>query len=138
MKKFATLPKPIRSKDPVAILTAVCDAIREEPKRYDQGTYLEQQAGNTVRGDDYFPQCGTVCCVAGWVNILTGARDRTYEHQRALATETLKLEYEEASELFDAEPDDVRLRHDVTPRQHAADGIKHIKRFVLKKWGKKI
>lgn len=135
---MAKLPRPIKSKDPVVILKHVIALIKAEPKRYDQSTYMETPKMHCARGTEHFPACGTICCVAGWVNIVAGKSDRTYGHQEGLAKGALGLTESEAYELFDGSPPAVRSRAESTPRQHAADGIKHIKRFVLKKWGKKI
>lgn len=139
MKKAANakLPKRVRSKNPIVILKAVIRAITEEPKRYDQSVFRSTRSHSLHRERD-FPACGTICCVAGWVNTLTGDFPKSKIGEWDTARQTLALEKEEAMFLFDMTPDGVRNRNSVTPRQHAADGVKHIKRFVLKKWGKKI
>lgn len=135
-KKLA-LPRPIKSKNPVVILRHVIKAIKAEPKRYDQGTYVELR-GSGLYDESYFPSCGTVCCVAGWVNIIAGKPHTNYTQQATIAADVLGLDDIDEHELFNGSPYGVRRRDDVTPQQHAADGIKHIKRFVLQKWGKKI
>lgn len=135
----AKLPKPIKSKNPVVILRHVIKAIKEDPKRYDQSTYLnEKDTDGDYRPKNYFSQCGTVCCVAGWVNVIAGKNHRNYARQPITAQRVLGLSDEEAMRLFSGSPPEVRRRDQFTARQHAADGIKHIKRFVLKKWGVKL
>ncbi len=137
MKKLAPLPKPITSKNPVVILKHVCKLIKAEPKRYDQYESLVTEKNSLgFKGSDYFPACGTVGCVAGWVHLVTGGRRSG--PVLSSARHILGLSEEEADDFFAAHPLGVRSRSEVTPRQHAADGIQHIKRFVLKKWGKKI
>lgn len=139
MKRTAALPKPIKSKNPVVILKHVIKAIEEEPKRYDQGTFIEiKNTKSTFREDEDFPGCGTICCVAGWTNIIAGRGRLRYSRQERSAQNVLGLTECEADELFDGSAPGIRDRSDVTPEEHAADGIKHIKRFVLKKWGKRI
>lgn len=138
MKKSAKakLPKPIKSRNPIMILKAVIRVIKAEPKRYDQSELITH-IGDGTCNESEFPICGTIGCVAGWTNILTGARGR---QQLSLerAGRLLHLTPGERFELFTGAPPLVRRRGLVSPRQHAADGVKHIKRFVLKKWGKKI
>lgn len=131
------LPKPIKSKNPVVILRHVIRAIEQEPRRYDQSTYVERRSG-TFRDDDYFPECGTVCCVAGWVNVIAGKPYTNYDKQADTAQQVLHLSGEEAHALFTGNPSGVTLRRRTTAKQHAAEGVKHIKRFVLQKWGQKI
>jgi hypothetical protein len=135
----SALPKPIRSKNPVVILKHVIKVIREEPRRYNQGTWrtTTRSKDAVLHNSDYFPKCGTVCCVAGWVNHLTGQRAHGFGNSGA-ARKTLGLTLEEARALFDGEPHGVQSRWRVDAHTHANQGIKHIKRFVLKKWGKKI
>lgn len=132
------LPKPIKSKNPVTILKRVIQIIHDEPKRYDQSDVIQRKEDyRDPEYADFFPTCGTVCCVAGWTNILTGASKASVRNMDR-AARILDLTTEEKHELFGGVPYGVRQRSHVTPRQHASDGIKHIKRFVLKKWGKKL
>lgn len=65
------------------LLADVCQAIREEPARYNQETWLEQDedeirdilvdAGGKVKP----PACGTMACRAGWIATLSGAKGGT-------------------------------------------------------------
>lgn len=139
--KSSALPRRVTSKNPVVILRHVIKAISEEPRRYNQGEvvvrYSKDELEESLRLRDYAPRCGTVACVGGWVNVLTGVRPFE-EDDLGIAAKRLHLTDAEADEFFQGCPPGVRLRSSVTARQHAADGIKHIKRFVLKKWGQKL
>lgn len=132
-----SLPKPIKSKNPVVILRHVVKLIQEEPKRYNQLFYRSEQGKDGGEATADYPACGTICCVAGWVNTVTGKQSYP-DNEWERAENTLGLDPDESLELFRSEPDDVRPRDQVGAQKHAADGIKHIKRFVLKKWGKKL
>lgn len=129
------LPKPIKSTNPVVILRHVIKAIEKEPKRYDQSAFFDQQISPDDR-DDYFPACGTVCCVAGWVNVLTGQNNLDYSNQEDTARAVLGLTFSEAWEFFAGGA--VKSRSTIGARRHAKAGIAHIKRFALKKWGVKL
>lgn len=140
-KKLAPLPR-VRTTDPVKILQAVINVIREEPLRYDQSVVVTK---------DYYglkPACGTVCCVGGWVNVLTrasAASPVSLSLQRA--GRVLKLTDDEEGQLFDSEPSLdpqgysqkprpwTRLDTKAAARQHMQAGVRHIKAFALKKWG---
>lgn len=135
-KTQSALPKPIKSKNPVVILKHVIKAIQAEPKRYDQGTFIDIAHEHSGRHRGYFPSCGTVCCVAGWVNVIAGNNWKDYDAQSSVAAKTLGLTWDETDDLFSG--DAVGWRSMLGPKKHAAEGIKHIRRFVLKKWGKKI
>lgn len=137
--KRTALPRRVTSKNPVVILKHVIRAIQQEPKRYDQSEVVMTNHWDDEPDpkDTYYPSCGTVACVGGWVNLLTGATKHNQDDLMR-AGYKLKLTPEEQNFLFDGSPADVRKRWTVTPRQHAADGVKHIKRFVLKKWGVRI
>lgn len=128
------MPTRVKSKNPVVILKAVIKAIQEEPKRYDQSIVYVRHNSGSDRQPDYFPSCGTVACVAGWVNILTGVRNK-YDVYRA--GEKLGLEDTvEMNKLFGIGR--VPWRKDMTPEAHAKAGVAHIRRFVKAKWGKNI
>src|SRR6266436_4093148 len=137
--KRGTLPKRTRSTNPVVILKHVIQAIRDEPKRYDQSTFIERidsaGTGPYPVSLKSFPRCGTICCVAGWVNQIAGDGNLAYEQQEFAAKTILGLDWIEAEDLFSVSA--VPSRTSLGPRRHAQAGIKHIRQFVLKKWGKK-
>lgn len=138
MKSKSALPKRVTSKNPVVILKAVIKAIQQEPKRYNQSEIVSRfNKREIAHSQGYAPTCGTVACVGGWVNVLTGV-SRREEDRLSIAAQTLGLTTREADMLFIGNPAGVPLRGNVTPEQHAAAGVKHIKRFVLKKWGQRI
>ncbi len=139
MKRDPNLPKLIKSKNPVVILKAVIKAIEEEPRRYDQGTYINRiDSQFRQKETSEFPACGTICCVAGWVNTLTNPEPLSYDEQEEAARDTLRLSWDEALELFDGAAVPDRMPGRVGAHRHAKAGVKHIKKFVLEKWGKVI
>lgn len=130
----------MRTTDPVKILQAVINVIREEPLRYDQSVVVTK---------DYYglkPACGTVCCVGGWINVLTRASAASrVSHNLQRAGRILKLTDEEEGQLFSSEPvldpqgyinnQWVRYATRTAARQHMQAGVRHIKAFALQKWG---
>lgn len=147
------ITEPISAYD---LLTKVCEVITEEPKRYNQGNWV-------LRGQqiDYenlpMPSCGTVCCVAGWIETLVESPQRAERLSQAFdstldhfpisldAANLLGLSIEDGDELFDSEvlyrlfdddyedfdgpPDDFPDRG--TP-EYAALGVRHIQNFQAK------
>lgn len=59
----------------VQVLQFVKKAVRKEPTRMEMGTWMAAYAGRIFDGfyaNSPLPQCGTVACLAGWINIATG------------------------------------------------------------------
>jgi hypothetical protein len=56
------------------VLRELQKAVRQEPRRIDMADWQQAFAGKSSWrfGPDPLPQCGTVACAAGWLNILTG------------------------------------------------------------------
>ena len=142
-KQKSSLPRRVRSTNPVTILKAVIRAIEEEPRRYNQSLVVERREeeddGYCPRARDYWPSCGTVACVAGWTNLLTGA-SKDEQESLSRAEDVLGLTYDEGEQLFhESAAGPIRSTYPgdrgPTPRAHARAGIRHIKRFVKAKWG---
>ena len=133
-------PKPIPytdSKDPVVILSHVARAILDEPKRYDQTVWRAKKDDPTDDVYDYilasrYPACGTICCVAGWVCEVTKTPVRRVASVSAQAAHALGLDYWSARGLFDGGEVDGMLGS----RQHAKNGVEHIRKFAKDTWGK--
>lgn len=135
------LPKLRKNAKPWEILAAVCKVIADEPRRYDQSRWLVRVTdGSDLIPKGYFPECGTVACVAGWTCIINRRVPENNMVVEDKAQKILGLDYKEREELFDvnAAGQDRRTRNETSPRVHARRGIAHIKRFVKKKWGKKL
>lgn len=144
------MPRPIKSRDPIVILRTVIRLIKEENKRYDQAEIVCSVKRRADRDKGYFPACGTTACVAGWVNIITGAKTVTQQNNLERAARILKLTKDDGKgptwpDLFDGMPIlDPRAGggyrgsgqyRDEGPRAHAAAGIRHIKAFARARWG---
>lgn len=149
------VPKLTRPTTAYALLSKICTLIKEEPKRYNQGSWirLRFEWEGTGQSDEWldrmFPACGTVCCVAGWVETLRTSpvvvnileEDSAYfSRVAAAARRTLGLTSKEAGKLFSGDAID-ELGEGDTPLQgtpeYAALGVKHIRAFQ-KKHAKKL
>lgn len=96
--------KETLSAKAIRLLRKVEAHILEEPKRYNQNTVCEIYSPARIKqrkgwgGDvSFIPPCGTVACIGGWVNVLSG-------HRRSknldLAKKTLGLTEEQSDRLF--------------------------------------
>lgn len=65
--KFKKIPVS-RAKTAWGLMLDVRRAIKNEPKRADMTTIAESRVGDDVA----VPPCGTVGCVAGWIQLLSG------------------------------------------------------------------
>ena len=92
------------------LLTDIMQVILEEPKRYNQGTWLEDYRLEDRTQREILalntPSCGTVACVAGWAITLkykdiSGVRSQWATAE--LARFLLGLSYDQATELFDGD-----------------------------------
>lgn len=130
------LPPRTRAKTPIAILKAVVKAIRAEPRRYDQGDWLDVwKPGDDVRRGwpkpATMPTCGTVGCVAGWVATLTRPkRERYPRHSTVLkrAIRALRLEDWQAGELFEGQA----VAGTPGTAAYVEAGVQHIEAFMRK------
>lgn len=133
------------------LLTKVCAVITEEPKRYYQGDWIisRDHTDNPIKLHRVeMPACGTVCCVAGWIETMRVGPAHTVDlaessmrrHIKAhvVAARTLGITSEEAVPLFNAEAiQDLSDRLGVPQppigsTEYAALGVKHIKAFQRK------
>lgn len=96
--------KPIkraRAKTAWNLCEAVCEAIVEDPRRYDQGTYVDQHSLFEVAQDRGLPECGTVACRAGWIVALhDGGIKVRYGAIRNRANKILGVEPWQTQDLF--------------------------------------
>ena len=123
-----------KAKTAYGLLSEVRRAILDEPKRYNQEFFISRKSeGND--GDDAFPTCGTIGCVAGWIATLTS---------RKLMSEA-EVEHRAVRLLGDDVPHETLFRGDAiqesvgrpgTPR-YARAGADHILKFQ-KKWEKEL
>jgi hypothetical protein len=92
------------SQDRVEILCVVCEAILDEPKRYDQGEWvLVVQSCYDDAPRERFPACGTIACVAGWTVIVTheaGGDAELPAETEWVARQRLQLTAAQADVLF--------------------------------------
>lgn len=89
----------------VKLLRKIQRHILAEPRRYNQNLWREE----VDPADDNHPACGTIACIGGWANVLTGhgagSSGSWWQAQTALG-----LTCEQAGRLFDsvsAIPDDM-------------------------------
>jgi hypothetical protein len=61
--------KPYLSRRVVRLLRKVQAHIREEPQRFDMGTWIASGA-DIGSVSDRHPPCGTVACIGGWMQLL--------------------------------------------------------------------
>ena len=64
--KLAPIRKA-RARTAWDLCRAVCAAILEEPKRYDQSTFCSRYDAEEVADNPELPACGTIACRAGWI-----------------------------------------------------------------------
>lgn len=145
MKSQSLVPKLTRPTTAYALLSNICKLITEEPKRYYQRTWIDLADLSVDKGK--FPACGTMGCVAGWVETLRSSSDRAYDKAHALtnggktaifesARRTLGLTTVEARCLFAAEAlEDLhggRLPVAAGTSGYAKFGVRHIRAFQQK------
>lgn len=138
--KRALLPKS-NAKTALGLLSDVVKVITEEPKRYNQGIWLDKRNG-PITDDSHYPACGTIGCVAGWAITLKRKRlmksiwgdMRTSDTAGAL----LGLNNEQQSELFGdhcvrrltANGEFTRIEPQTI--EHVKAGVEHIRKFQRK------
>lgn len=101
----ATKTKPAKRKLNVNLLRKIQKHILEEPKRFFMAAYLDQgrPGSRTSEFRDQakrFPSCGTTACIAGWANILTGARSNEEICDSERAVSRLGIERGRRAQLF--------------------------------------
>lgn len=136
-KSVELLPRTTET-NAIGILKDVVKAIREEPLRYDQNEWIQFRSEDQIG-----PQCGTVCCVAGWVCVLTRPKsDRTGRSVLRAdvsdkAKEVLGINDVEADRLFDGSPKEVCEAGTPGSRAYMEAGVRHIERFMRDELGYK-
>lgn len=122
------------------LLTRIRELITEEPRRYNQDDWIK-----LVEKAPDAPACGTVCCVAGWVQTLRSSPVEAITLRNVWQADTnrlaisaqraLGLTMPQARILFDgsavaklAYRDKVRQPDKGTP-EYAAFGVRHIRNF---------
>ena len=150
-KRLAPLPKFVGSTawDLLDFITWV---IQREPKRYDQGDWIQLVEHGYAHGyvKQNMPACGTIGCVAGWVDLLVTGRstiidiDRYADKTQHRARRILGLTSAHADELFDSNA--VSAMRNVLPVARDEDGfyphqgstayallgVLHIRTFMLR------
>jgi hypothetical protein len=139
-----------KAKTAYGLLSEIRKLILEEPRCYDQSSW-KRAAGELP--EEMAPPCGTVCCVAGWVDALKSPRplrarnaedvvrvDGDYEMKFAYQARTiLGLTVSESEKLFDGDAAGSRSRFDYAFGEyvplletHAKRGAAHIAKFQQK------
>lgn len=132
MTSLQTSSLPVSTaKRALGLLREVQRLILEEPKRLDMGTVCYRRT-SAPRARDY-PSCGTVGCIAGWVNVLKG-----YERPSDMneAARTLGLNARQQKALFMPESLVSEARAGLRQSSaHAIKTFKHIDRFIKRNLG---
>lgn len=140
--KLAPVPRS-NAKNAYDLLRDVKKVILEVPKRYNQDTWkskVEDYPANPVIVDR-FPECGTVCCVAGWMTTLKLGREGVEVHSiEDVAAQMLGpvLGDNYSYDLFDSDAVRNLARKLGIPvpnrgtRDYARLGAKHIQNFMDK------
>jgi hypothetical protein len=115
-----------RAKTAYGLLMDVKRIILEEPRRLHMGLVCIQDADTMAVNGLARPECGTVGCIAGWVNVLSESRNVLSVWDAAV---TLGINYgDTGDELFC--PD--FMNEQPQTKAHARKTAKHIDRFVAK------
>lgn len=142
------LPPRTRAKTPIGILKAVIRAIRLEPKRYSQRIwgFVDFANHESTAFLKFIPDCGTVCCVAGWACLLTGLSPfklAEWSHEGSdfrdskvfrYAMKKLQLTDQQAQRLFTATPHSLYGLTEQT-EAYAEAGVAHILSFMRAELG---
>lgn len=127
-RRLAIEPPRSRARNAYDLLTAIRHVILREPRRYNQGNWLER----TPKGKklaSYEPSCGTVGCIAGWAIVLTRKRgeDGSFDsfNVARLAQKLLGLSPSQADRLFNGGA----ASGNPQTKDHAIEGVKHIAEF---------
>ncbi len=140
---FGWVPLPKSEADTsYDLLEDIKKAIWEEPKRYNQATYIRTlRATKRIPAHSGYARCGTAACVAGWTVLMAKPTGEKPADKLAMsdvdksAAELLGLSWEQSSKLFDGDAmADVAASTGMgMPVQgtleYAALGIIHIARF---------
>jgi hypothetical protein len=84
----------------VKLLRKVQRHILAVPERYDQDGIIEfGDPGMTYRNDSTFPECGTIACIGGWVEVLSAKRPRLLAKRKSWGGQTF-LNYKKLGHLL--------------------------------------
>lgn len=122
------MPKS-RAKTAYGLLSEVKQLITEEPLRLDMSLVCRASKKAISAAGLVAPDCGTVGCIAGWVQTLKGNRRTTNDFRRASKILGLKDEDQEDA-LFC--PDALMFDYTTQTAGHAYKTVKHISRFQKK------
>lgn len=126
--KLKALPRS-RAKTAWGLLQDVKRAILAEPKRANMWTFR-----STRLPEDGGPACGTVGCLAGWVNILSGDKYARQYHPRQAAEQilgsTCNYLFGDAYHVFNAGSGDACETTKPGTRAHAQAVVNRINRFM--------
>src|SRR5678815_3817725 len=135
----AAVPKST-AKNAYELFEDVCKVILEEPKRYNQSTWVEQlRVHADVDRKEEFAACGTMACIAGWMAILKRGRT-VFRNNVEIADKAHRL----VNPSYDAPFEVVRglddlfngglIDPDIDPgtKRYAQAGVREIKRFMKK------
>jgi hypothetical protein len=125
-----------KAKNAYELLDEVIDLIVDDPRRFNQRDW------RMVEGADYYwsntidwPDCGTICCVAGWVDMLKSPTPTqsvdSFTTTRGVGRSArliLGLTSAQAVRLFNPDAVDGDFGTD----EHARLGVKHIRNFQKK------
>ena len=138
--KTKLIPKS-KAKNAYDLLAEIRDLILEEPRRYNQRRWrMPLREIEATRQ----PDCGTVCCVAGWVESLKFKKRSPLDGDWGFSdapvfrrgVRVLGLTEGQGRELFDAhaadDPDRLYQPDSVQTVAHARRGAAHIRRFQKK------
>jgi hypothetical protein len=120
-----------KAKTAYGLLSEIRKLILEEPKRYDQSSWLlndEDMFGFKYGSEAAVavPACGTIGCVAGWVTVLKRRKPRNFLIAIE-AADILGLTLTQRTSLFS--PKACGDREKIGPDRHADRGAAHIARF---------
>lgn len=106
LKPKRSTPKLTRPTSAYEMLSQVAKLIEREPKRYDQESWIRYlyKKDTYVGSPRQWPACGTIACVAGWVEVLRTSPRRTSKYDKGVsnrAARALGLNGEQEFELFD-------------------------------------
>lgn len=127
-----------KAKNAYELLDEVIDLIAEEPLRLDQTDWRRKETDDDVNIWESFPACGTIGCVASWVDTLKSKRPTpvaegfsTVVGVGGSARAILGLTSRQALELFNGDAAGER-DGDGGIEGHARRGILHIRKFQKK------
>lgn len=92
--------KRVLSKDAIKWLRRVQKHVLDEPKRVDMSDWLNIREKDMMgpQYDNYFPECGTVGCIGGWVAALASPRPQSIADAGKYAAKKLGIKFTQQGE----------------------------------------